>query len=241
MKKTATIFRAVFIALVSVVAVVFYLTQTPTSITPALAESCPTPAQVTGVKIDFPYCVGSQCNFTQANCSWSTVAGATKYQVAVTEVETNTLVTNQQLAASVTNLVFNINQNKTYSCNVSAINACGTTGASGAYSLFCKVDALVSSPSPTASTPQTACGTTCTSTAGCQTGLTCVVGSSGQGYCALPALTASCQSNPSVSACCNAPIPTTAPLPKPGGINTTIAVGSISLVLLIAGVFLFLL
>jgi hypothetical protein len=121
-------------------------TATPS---PTPASSCATPSQVQGVRIDYPGCVGTQCNFTQATCSWTATAGATKYQLTVTEVESSTVTKNEQEDAAVTSVTFPVNQNKTYKCDVAAINACGTTGTAGTFSLFCKVDALINTPTPT--------------------------------------------------------------------------------------------
>ncbi len=133
---------------VILIAILFAVSSLSSSVKTASAQACTAPAQVTGVKIDFPSCVGDQCNLTQANCSWTAVTGATKYQVTVTEVESSTVVKNEQVTA--TNDVFNVNQNKTYKCDVSAVNACGASGLAGTFSLFCKVDPLVS---PTAVPP----------------------------------------------------------------------------------------
>lgn len=81
-----------------------------------------------------------QCSFNQANCSWNAVTGATGYQVTIREVDTNTVVTTQSVASSVTRLVFNVTQNMTYECSVVAINACGQ-GPAGTTQVLCAVDA----------------------------------------------------------------------------------------------------
>src|SRR5688572_14455761 len=75
----------------------------------AYAQSgCVTPAQVQGVSISFPYCtngtqVGSQCVNTQANCTWTALAGVTNYQVTITNATTNTQVLSQPVAGTATN------------------------------------------------------------------------------------------------------------------------------------------
>lgn len=117
--------------------------NTPKSIPTAFAQTCTTPAQVTNVEVSYPSCVGDQCNFTQAGCSWSAVVGAANYQVTATEVESGTVVYNQQIASTITNVSFAITQNKTYKCDVSAINSCGTAGPIGTHSLLCAADAAV--------------------------------------------------------------------------------------------------
>lgn len=120
------------------------LTPTPTT---AVSGSCTTPAQVQNVLLTFPYCTSSgACNFTQANCTWNALSGATNYQVTITNSTTNTQVFNQQVTASTTSQVFSIENNNTYTCTVAAVNSCGTAGATNSYSLLCKVNNLNTSP-----------------------------------------------------------------------------------------------
>lgn len=66
-------------------------------------------------------------------------------------------------------------------------------------------------PTPTP-TPPLGCGDTpCETSADCGTGvgLSCVVASDGEGYCALPQYSTACAENPSVESCCTEPTPTT--------------------------------
>lgn len=107
------------------------------------AQACATPAQVPSVLVSFPSCVGDQCNFTQASCSWGQVTDATSYQVKVTEVESGTIVFNQSETPSTPSVVFSITQNKTYKCDVSAVNSCGAVGPAGSHSLLCAANAMV--------------------------------------------------------------------------------------------------
>lgn len=112
--------------------------------------SCTTPAQIQGVQLTFPYCDSSgNCTFNQANCTWSAQTGASNYSVTVTNSTTSTQVLSQTIAAGTTNLVFNVQANNTYTCNVSAVNSCGTSGPAGSISLLCAVDALVDTVAPT--------------------------------------------------------------------------------------------
>ncbi|HVZ66787.1 MAG TPA: hypothetical protein VG917_00835 [Patescibacteria group bacterium] len=207
---------------------------------PVAAQSCPTPATPTGVLVEFPSCIGSQCNFTQAKCSWGSVSGAASYKLVVTEVETGTVVVNETPDAATTSKVFNVNANKTYKCDVSAVNSCGATGAASSHSLLCAVDALVTTPTATPAPAKNACGYSCTSSAGCQAGLTCAMGANGQGYCAIPAYAAACQSGPSISACCTAPTAPPKPtVPPTGGITTgSIIVGFGTIIMLAIGMML---
>ncbi|HVT01485.1 MAG TPA: hypothetical protein VHE53_04625 [Patescibacteria group bacterium] len=206
----------------------------------AQAQACPTPSTPTNVLVEFPSCVGSQCNFTQAKCSWGSVSGATSYKLVVTEVESGTVVVNEQPSAGTTSKIFNVTANKTYKCDVSAVNSCGATGAAGSHSLLCAVDALVETPTATPAPVQNACGYSCTSTSGCQAGLTCAMGANGQGYCAIPAYSSTCSSSPSISSCCTAPTTPPKPtVPPTGGVTTgSIAVGFGTIVLLAIGIIL---
>lgn len=117
--------------------------------------ACPTPASVPNVSITFPSCVGNVCNFTQGSCSWGSVSGASKFHFVVTEVETNSVVLDQQVDASVLSSPFSVKESNTYRCDVSAISSCGSSGPVASNSLLCKVDAAVTTtPAPTvASTP----------------------------------------------------------------------------------------
>src|SRR3989344_137684 len=161
-KKTALVLGAVVVAFLGVIGLTVYLLQSQQDVrsraaeepTPAqIAQSCPIPSQVQNVLVEFPNCVGDICNFTQASCSWSSVAGATKYQLKITQVESGEVVRDEQVEAAVTKVEFPIVQNKTYKCEVSAINLCGEAGAAGSHSLLCAVDALVSTPTPTPPKP----------------------------------------------------------------------------------------
>jgi hypothetical protein len=110
--------------------------------TVVFAQSCTIPAQVSNVAITFPSCTGDVCNFTQGQCTWGSVSGATNYQVKITKTETNTVVSDQQVSSSTTSITFPVTESSTYKCDVSAVNACGT-GTAGTSSLLCKVDAAV--------------------------------------------------------------------------------------------------
>lgn len=259
-KKTALLLGVVGIALTVVVGLTVYLVQsqqdtrsradtsTPIQTTPPaeIAQSCPLPAQVQNVQVEFPNCVGDTCNFTQASCSWSSVSGATKYQVSVSQVESGESVKNEQVDGTVVRVEFPVVQNKTYKCDVAAINSCGSTGPAGSHTLLCEADALVSTPTPVPATPtpqKVACGFSCTSNANCDAGQVCTIGAGGQGYCALPSLEAACKSAPSISSCCVAqtqapPPPTSTPiptLPPTGLFDATVGIGVGALLLTILG------
>lgn len=120
----------------------------PAFVKSADAQACTLPIVPQNVLVEFPGCVGTVCNFTQAKCSWGAVTGALRYQLTITEVETGTVIKNEQPSATTTNVIFSVNQNKTYKCDVSAINTCGT-GAAGTHSLYCRVDVPVTTLAPT--------------------------------------------------------------------------------------------
>lgn len=264
-KKTLLIIGAVGVALIGVLGLTLYLLQSqqdtrsradnttiPTTI-PTSAPgagtnqaACALPEAVQNVKIDFPNCVGDQCNFTQASCSWTSLVGATKYQVTVTQVDDGTSISNEAVDASVTTKTFDVKDGFTYKCDVSAINSCGTAGAAGSNTLLCKVDAAVATPIPTTPPPpQVVCGSPCTNSAACQSGYVCAIGASGQGNCAIPAASAACQASPSVSSCCSvATVPPATPqptVPPTGELSSTITLGAGAAIFIIIGALLFVL
>ncbi len=255
-KRTALVLGAVVVAFLGVIGLTVYLlqgqqdvrsrAQTEPPPQASTSQSCPTPAQVQNVQVEFPNCVGDVCNFTEASCSWTSVAGATKYQLKISQVESGEVVRNEQIEAAVTRVQFAVTQNKTYKCEVSAINSCGATGPVGSHQLLCEVDAAVATPTPPPTPlPRSDCGFPCASTNNCKSGLVCAIGSNGQGYCSIPSAENECKSSPSISSCCNVLTPTSAPTPKPtippvGTLETTAAYGAGALILVLLGGLLFL-
>ncbi len=162
-KKTAIGFAAVLIGLLGVITLTMYLLQSQQDVrsraseeqAPAVVQqtTCPVPAQVQNVRVEFPNCVGDICNFTQASCSWGSVSGATQYQLKVSQVESGEIVKNEKVGAAALRIEFPIVQNKTYRCEISGINACGASGLSGSHALLCAVDALVATPTSPPPTP----------------------------------------------------------------------------------------
>ncbi len=114
---------------------------------PVLADNCTVPNQVQNVLITFPNCVGAQCDFTQANCTWGALTGATGYNVTITNSTTGTQISTQAVGAAVVQQSFAVTDGSTYTCSVAATNACGA-GTASAFSLLCKVAAGVSTPTP---------------------------------------------------------------------------------------------
>lgn len=129
---------------------------TPTAAPQTQQTSCQQPSQVTNVKVQFPGCDSSgQCSFVQATCNWDANTDATSYTLTVTEVETNTVVLNQSEPAGTTQVFFNINQGKTYRCDVSAVNSCGAVSVAASDQLLCEANGLVN-PTPTITEAPTA-------------------------------------------------------------------------------------
>lgn len=128
------------------------LTTTPAaSPTPTVTGgACQAPAAVTGVEFTYPSCQGTQCNFTQASCSWAAVNGATSYNITITQVESGTVTSTTSVTAPTVTTTFSVVQGKTYRCDIAAVNSCGASGQVGSAQALCSVDGQVSSPQPTA-------------------------------------------------------------------------------------------
>lgn len=117
---------------------------------PTPTSTCQTPGGVQNVRIDYPYCQGSSCSSSQASCSWDAVSGAVSYTVKVTEIDTGTIVKNNQIVTSPPlTIVFSINNGKTYQCDAAATNACGTSGQIGTDQRLCQAQ-VVATPTPSA-------------------------------------------------------------------------------------------
>lgn len=127
-------------------------TMTPTgAIAPTVAGgACQTPETVSGVELSYPSCQGTQCNFTQASCTWAAVNGAASYTISVTQVDSGTVTTTTSVTAPTVTYAFPVTQGQTYRCDIAAVNSCGTSGQVGSAQAVCAVDGQVSSPQPTA-------------------------------------------------------------------------------------------
>ncbi len=212
----------------------------PAIVTNVTAQSCTTPNQVSNVEVNYPSCAGAQCSFVEADCAWDAVSGASSYSVKVTEVDSGSVIKNVNAGGSSSSYTFPVTQGKTYRCEISATNACGTSGPAGTGEALCEVDGSLDpvpsatpTPTPTPIPSPLACGTSCNSTADCQTGLVCLKLPTGTGYCANPAYQQACINNPSVDSCCKAPPKPTPPpeLPKSGLLDNTVTLGVVGLVL----------
>lgn len=114
------------------------------------AQSCSAPAVATGVTVEYPGCNGSSCDLAQASCAWASQSDASSYNVTVTEVETGTIIkNNESQLSSTTKILFAITQGRTYKCDVVAVSACGGLAAAASDQLLCEADALIDTPTPT--------------------------------------------------------------------------------------------
>lgn len=121
-----------------------------TFISKVSAQACPVQAPVNSVTVAYPGCEGTNCNFTQASCAWSAATGATSYKINVTEIETSVAIkANETVASTITQVVFPITQNRTYKCDVVAVNSCGNQSTVLSDQLLCSADGLLGSTAPT--------------------------------------------------------------------------------------------
>lgn len=197
----------------------------------ALAQSCPLPGAPTNVLVEYPGCVGDNCSLVQASCSWGAVAGATSYSVKITETDTSTLIKSETVTTNDT-YIFPVTQNRTYRCEVSAINSCGT-GPASQHELLCEVEGLT--------TPQKSCGQPCTNQSECITGTTCISTSTGGSVCAVAGSETACQASPGIATCCSAaPVGGNPPPPAAGTTENMFMVAGIGSFLIFFGSMFFL-
>lgn len=214
----------------------------PAIVSDVTAQSCTTPAQVSNVEVNYPSCSGAQCSFVEADCAWDAVSGATNYSVKVTEIDSGSVIKNVTVGGSSTSYTFPVTQGKTYRCETSAVNSCGTSGPAGIGEAICEVDGGLDpvpsatptpTPTPTPKPSPLACGMSCITTTDCQAGFICLKMPTGGGYCANPSYQQACIDSPSVNSCCKAPPKPTPPpeLPKSGLMDNTVTIGVIGLLL----------
>lgn len=212
--------------------------------------TCPAPGTPATVTLSYPLCEGGQngetCQFDKAGCVWDSVSGASNYNVKITEVETGAIIKTESVATTKTS--FPVVQGRTYKCEVSAVNNCGSVGGTNEDSLLCEADAFFSptptptptpvatpSATPVPTPPPVACGFSgCSSTIPCQSGFICVQTQSGSNFCARSEYQSQCSRTPGQAACCQAPAPKPT-LPPAGEIDQTLIIGGAGLGLIILG------
>lgn len=156
-KKNAIILSVVLVGiLIAAIPIAVYLVRQQQT-TKSSAETntqtvCQTPGTVSNVTIEYPFCEqGStlECSFTQASCSWNPVSEASSYGLKITEVDSGTVIKTDSVSSSTTKIAFPVTSGKTYKCDVTATNSCGSTGGTGTDSLLCKVDEVaLATPTP---------------------------------------------------------------------------------------------
>lgn len=124
------------------------ITPTPTTVPPNTLTASNPPGTPQNVLVEYPSCTDLNCSFLEASCAWDPVTDATSYKLKVTEVDTGSVVYDQTQATSVSKIVFPVNQNKVYQCDVTALNADGQAGATGSHSLLCETDGIVEPTTP---------------------------------------------------------------------------------------------
>lgn len=135
--------------------------QTTDTTPPTPTSACQTPGGIQNVNIEYPNPKPNDNTgfiFDQANCSWSALTGAANYIITITEVDTGTKVKNNEtVSASTTKVIFPVTNGKTYKCDVTGANSCGTTGPIGTATALCKTSVVVSNtPTPTPAVAPTA-------------------------------------------------------------------------------------
>lgn len=156
----------VLVIAISILVIVSFISQPQdvrsraqtTDTTPTPASACQTPGGIQNVAIEYPNPKPDNTGFIfdQANCSWSALTGAANYIITITDVDTGTKVKNNETVTSgTTKVIFPVTNGKTYKCDVTAANACGTTGPIGTATALCKTSVVVSdtpTPAPIAPT-----------------------------------------------------------------------------------------
>lgn len=232
--KVVLIIGLIIIVLASIGAAVILIRQPQDIRSRAQTPACTPPTAPSNVAIEYPSCPNNaSCNFNLASCSWDAYTGATNYKVKATEVDSGTVVLDQTFPGTQTKTDFTVTPNKTYRCEVAVVSSCGT-GPNGREELLCAIEAIVTSPSPTATpsatpspspspTPVTSsapkplsCGTVgcANGTAPCGSGMICVSAANGSSYCALPQYATACQNSPDTKSCCTAPVASVTPKPS---------------------------
>lgn len=269
MNKKVIIAVVVVIVLLTAIGAGVYLVMSPqtffsqaqqsTNTTPNQGAACPAPGTPATVTLSYPLCEsvsgGSEsCQFDKAGCIWESVVGATKYSTKITEVETGAVIATETINAPTTKTSFPVVQGRTYKCEVSAINNCGSTGGTNEDTLLCEADAFVSPtptptvapvaipppatpvPTPTPAPIPVACGVQgCSSAVPCQDGFICVQTSVGVNYCAKSEYQSQCYRAPGEAACCQPPPAPKPTLPPAGALDSTLIIGGVGLGLVILG------
>lgn len=149
------------IALFSLVLIIFFLVFASQNlknipnklVVDTYAQACAAPATPAGLTVEYPSCNGNQCDLAQAECTWSSQADVSSFNLTITEVESGVLVKNNESeSASTTKIVFPVTQGRTYRCSLVAVSSCGGLSTAATNELMCEADAMLT-PSPTIAVP----------------------------------------------------------------------------------------
>jgi hypothetical protein len=73
--------------------------------------------------------------------------------VKITQVESGTVTSTTTVNPPTVTYAFAVEQGKTYKCEISAVNSCGTSGQAGSAQALCAVDGQVTTPTVAAVQP----------------------------------------------------------------------------------------
>ncbi len=111
------------------------------------------PGTVENVTVNYPNVNESgEANWLEANCSWDFNENAVTYLLKVTEVDTDTVIIDEEISSDIMLNEFPITSGNTYRCEVSAVNASGVAGVAGVDEQVCETEALAeptTTPVPT--------------------------------------------------------------------------------------------
>ena len=142
--------RKVFIRIIVIGSLLGAFGLSHISVSQVNAQACASPVTPLGVNVDYPNCSGGSCDLTRASCGWALQGDAASYNVTVTEVETGTIIKNNENQTGTTSTVnFPITQLRTYKCDVVAVAACGSLSLVASDQLLCDADAIIGTPTPT--------------------------------------------------------------------------------------------
>lgn len=115
-------------------------------------QACEAPAAPASTEVQYPHMEGDQFDLNTADCGWESVEGAASYNVAITEVGTNTVIRDDSVPSNTTAIAFPVTQGATYRCEIEAVSDCGTTSAVSSDEAECSTEGFVS-PTPTVTQP----------------------------------------------------------------------------------------
>jgi hypothetical protein len=147
-KTTLATFTATVIAQPQTTVTVGY--ESPTAVY-SIASADQAAQNILASTVPLTFTVGGSSNVCQQNkstCSWDALANVTTYHYKVTDTTSETTVQEGDVNAPQTTVLFPSQAGKTYSCNVTAANECGS-GTAGSGESTCPLPSLTPSVTPT--------------------------------------------------------------------------------------------